>query len=203
MTYDCQNWTSTLNTASRHFYWQSISMVDNLFTCSSILFCQKNFQSYPRLNMKVFEWPQLYKICQYMQSFINCPCVYNHIYSMSNLSCSMVYLNIDNRMYDTLGPLFLLIESKSSFLNLTLVFKYLEWFGAYSVIVAIWYAANHNHDCYILLPWKEASCLFARTLFQIHCCQLETRPAWCPHLPNFAFSFIQISIHPSGSNGSG
>jgi hypothetical protein len=49
----------------------------------------------------------------------------------------MVYLNIDNRMYDTLGPLFLLIESKTSFLNLTLVFKYLEWFGAYSVIVAI------------------------------------------------------------------
>lgn len=56
---------------------------------------------------------------------------------MSNLSCSMVYLNIDNRMYDTLEPLFLLMESKSSFLYLTSVFKHLEWFGEYSIIVTI------------------------------------------------------------------
>ena len=67
----------------------------------------------------VFDREQLYEIWSYNWSFIRCPTVSNHIYTLSNLLYSNIDLNITVRQYHSFGPVFLSMKPSSSSQYLT------------------------------------------------------------------------------------
>jgi len=84
------------------------------FPITRIISTKNIFGLFPSFNLKPFKRQQLYEIWPYMVSIIIRLFVYDPIYSLSNLACSHVHLNIDVRMYDSVGQPFLLMKSISS-----------------------------------------------------------------------------------------
>ena len=113
-----------------------------LIMCSAISFyvalliLTKNiFQWCPSFNLKAFERQQLYEIWPFTGSIIICLCVYNPIYSSSNLSYSKVHLNIDVIMYGSFGPPFLSMKSISSAQCLASVYEAWSCLGARTIFL--------------------------------------------------------------------
>jgi len=74
-------------------------------------------------NFNEFQRQQLKEIWPYMWSIILYQCVYYPIYSLSNVFCPKVYLNIDVKMDGSFGPPFRWMKSISSTQCLPVVYE--------------------------------------------------------------------------------
>jgi len=103
------------------------------FPVALIIFTTNIFTLCPSFNSEAFGRQQLYEIWPYMGSFIICPSLYIPISSSPNLSCSKLHLNIDVRMYGSIGLPFLSMKSTNSSLCLTSVYEAWSCLGARTI----------------------------------------------------------------------
>jgi len=103
------------------------------FPVALIISTNNIFRLCPGFNLKALEIQQLYKIRPYMGSLIICLCLYNRIYSSSNVFCSRVHLNIDVRIYGSFGLQFLSTKSTNSSQCLTYVYAAWSCLGARTI----------------------------------------------------------------------
>jgi hypothetical protein len=68
-----------------------------------------------------------------MGSLIICLCLNNRIYSDSNSSCTKMHLNVDVRMYGSVGPQCLSMRSPNFSQCLTSVYKAWSYLGARAI----------------------------------------------------------------------